>query len=80
MPFIAVLDNHDALEFNTDDVLAELRRLVRSRLSGLSTEFIPSRMAVNAMSPMMAIAREGVEYRQAHAADDTRHASVPRLA
>lgn len=55
MPFIAVLDNHDALEFNTDDA-GELRR--RAAAYQAWYEFIPSRMAVNRMSPMMPIARE----------------------
>lgn len=54
-PFIAVLDNHDALEFNTDDP-AELRRRAAAYQAWL--EFIPSCIAVNAMSPTMAIARE----------------------
>ncbi len=55
MPFIAVLDNHDALEFNTDDP-AELRR--RAAAYQAWYEFMPSRLAVLSMSPQMAIARE----------------------
>ncbi|WP_342360336.1 alkaline phosphatase D family protein [Terrarubrum flagellatum] len=54
-PFIAVLDNHDALEFDTDDP-AELRR--RAAAYQAWCEFMPTRSVINAMSPTMAIARE----------------------
>jgi alkaline phosphatase D len=55
MPFVGVLDNHDALEFDSSDP-QELRR--RAAAYQAWYEFMPTRMAAGAMNPAMPIVRE----------------------